>query len=305
MNRDGNTNLFSAPVDSFAPKFKHRLNSKDGEDTVIDAMTNALKNPAFEQKWGDVLRAKHPQLATKHANQQASNKLNGHTARAADSTSYAADSAVSATVTGELAGTFAVNVPKAHMTASRKTRQVSMDGWTPRGFEQTPYDQAGTAVALGEQQRQGDPLVAAGMAANVTAEALRNQLQTVEDNMNESTGGKGVNSRAFAEGKTEKPRDIAPLVVDLAKATARMIAGIARNGGIRRVPPTVVGLQGVKGLRGMDESTRRKHVADAKVSDAAYTEAHAAMLAGTGAEYVSLPVAWDSNLQMYRPVRGE
>ncbi|WP_250512362.1 hypothetical protein [Caballeronia sp. INDeC2] len=39
----------------------------------------------------------------------------------------------------------------------------SQDGWLPRGVENTPYDAAGTAVALGEAQRDTDPLTVAGM----------------------------------------------------------------------------------------------------------------------------------------------
>lgn len=250
MNRGGHTNQNRAPVEAFAPAFPHKLNTEGSDHTMIEAMTEALANPAFDAKWGDVLRAKHPVLAQKHANAAASAKINGR-----------------------------------HSISA-----VGDGNFVPRGFEQTPYDAAGTAVALGEQQRQGDPLTAAGLDDYLAGEQS-------------ATGGKGVNSRAFEAGTTEKPRDIAPLFVDLAAKAARLKAALTRNGGIPRVKPTVTGRQGVKGLRGMD-AKQRAAMDSAKASDNAYLAAHNAMTEGVPGSDIAYTTYWDKTLGMYRPVRG-
>ncbi|MDR5757655.1 hypothetical protein [Caballeronia sp. LZ035] len=322
MNRDSNTNLFSAPVDSFAPKFKHRLNSKDSEDTVIDAMTDALKNPAFEQKWGEVLRAKHPQLATKHANQQASDKLNGHTARAADSASYVADSAVSATVTGELAGTFAVNVPKAHMTASRKTRQVVMDGnFTPKGFEASAENdlESGHFAANGawipaeenneseseaflqekaeSTERKAQENHEAAMA--VTPPGTNPAMAAINATLTGAQAGEVIaelagKPLAEAEERRESVESMDGLMTKLARGMDALFAGLRARGGI---PRTGVSVQRrgvtVKGIRAQDSASTAK----AKLKAA--MDAAEAQAAATGAEMTPIRTRWDSRLGQY------
>ncbi|SAK95337.1 hypothetical protein AWB78_05329 [Caballeronia calidae] len=146
------------PIEAFAPMYPNRVLTGNPDDmTTIESMKEALKNPAFEQKWGKVLRAKHPQLKAAHANTTASNALNGKTPAAS---SRAADSAV---VTGEL-NVPKANVPKFHQTANLKTRQVkTADGWMPRGMEATPMDKTGLDLNRGQE---GDPLVAAGLISS-------------------------------------------------------------------------------------------------------------------------------------------
>ncbi|MBC8640178.1 hypothetical protein IAG25_25435 [Caballeronia sp. EK] len=171
MNRGGHTNLSGAPVDSFVPIIDHKLNNPDSERTLIEAMEVALNNPAFEKRWGDLLRAKHPALAKAHENMKAGNRLNGRTPGVMD-----------AAVSGEIIGHPAANAPKAAMTASRKTRTVSMDGnFVPKGFEQTPFDNAGLAVAQGEQQRATDPRTVAGMAGDTNIDGLMTKLAGTMD----------------------------------------------------------------------------------------------------------------------------
>lgn len=309
MNRGGHTNQNRAPVEAFAPAFPHKLNTEGSDHTMIEAMTEALKIPAFDAKWGDALRAKHPVLAQKHSNAAASAKINGrHSISAGDSsfTKQAADEVTPETVAevrdvlgriksicGMTDEESAESTAQAAIAAALAGEQVSesVDGnFVPRGFEQTPYDAAGTAVALGEQQRQGDPLVAAGLDDYLAGEQS-------------ATGGKGVNSRAFEAGKTEKPRDIAPLFVDLAAKAARLKAALTRNGGIPRVKPTVTGRQGVKGVRGMD-ANQRAAMDSAKASDNAYLAAHNAMAEGMPGSDIAYPTYWDKTLGMFRPVRG-
>ncbi|MFX1674396.1 hypothetical protein PWR63_19365 [Paraburkholderia sp. A2WS-5] len=114
----------TAPVDTLVPCVSHKLNDPNSERSMLEAMVVACNNPAFDAKWGDVLRAKHPALAKAQANARASNALNG---RAAD------------------------------------TASTSLDGnFTPKGFEQTPFDPV-TQVQRGEAQRSIEPRTVAGL----------------------------------------------------------------------------------------------------------------------------------------------
>ncbi|WP_250534369.1 hypothetical protein [Caballeronia sp. AZ10_KS36] len=245
MINGGNPNINNAPVSHMAPVFDH-LNT-------VDAMKAALAHPAFEAKYGDLLRAKHPVLARASENAKASDRLNGR-------------------VNGRGA--------------------EAMDGnFMPKGWDQTPFDDSTLAVARGEEQRNTDPRTVAGLDTLGREEA-----------MNENAGGKGVNSRAFQEGQTQKPRDISPLIVDLAKATARLTAAIARKGGIPRLKPTVTGRQGVKGLRGADAAEKRR-IEDAATHERkrlkAAMDAAEAQAAETGAEMAPIPTRWDARLGQY------
>jgi len=150
--------------------------------------------------------------------------------------------------------------------ASRASGTHSISGivdgnFMPRGMEQTPFDET-TVVARGEQQRQTDPDTVAGLDAYLAG----------KDSTESETGGKGVKSDMGGAGKNERPRDIAPLVVNLAQFMARLHAAVTRHGGIRKrfegneEGSNLRGILGVQGLRGGMDARRK--AADERIESA-------------------------------------
>jgi hypothetical protein len=235
----------NAPVDHLVPVLDH-LKTKD-------AIVAALANPSFEAKWGQLLREK-PGFA------QAAVRLHdtGKVSRAIGDGNFvpkgfnpAADPKVKPTpesrrIQAESRASTAESAERAEQALNDVRAMKEEGGHGAVGWE-------GTHEELKMAEQRG---------------LLGGSESSAEDEMNAYLGGsegfRGVNSRAFAEGKTEKPRDIAPLVTNLAQKLARLKAALARNGGIPRVPASVTGIQGVKGLRGQDAAEAQRKATDAK-----------------------------------------
>lgn len=317
--------LNGAPVDSQAPCFDHL--------STQDAIVASLENPAFKAKWGNVL-SKTPGVA------QAAVRLHkaGEASVAAPQGRTGTHS-ISAIGDGNFTprGFAPAADPKAKTTpesrriqsesrasteeAAERAAQALNDvramreegghgavGWEGTHEELRMAEQRGL---LGESETSaademntylGGPEGFRGVKKDAMPAYANPNPVTTPGSSGSGEGFRGEKVGNFAEGKTEKARDIAPLVTNLAQKVARLKAAIARNGGIRRVPATVTGRQGVKGLRGQD-AAQRKAMDSAKASDSAYLAAHEAMKAGLPNADISYPAYWDKTLGMFRPVR--
>ncbi|MGV7244721.1 hypothetical protein [Caballeronia sp. M23-90] len=147
---------------------------------------------------------------------------------------------------------------------------AAKDGWTPRGFEQTPFDET-TVLQRGAAQRSNEmPHVSPARSPGHISEARRGAVDA--------------------------------LFCRLADSVAALFFGIRARGGLPRVAPTVRRPNvTTKGIRGMDAATRRVAMDAAKRSDKEWLEAEGYMTS----KGVEVPYRgyWDAGLRIFRLVR--